>query len=411
MEKVGMLIHTGLNAVKCMHCEKYFSSGNIAGHIRNHGFPIAAGSIAAALMLCESLHIPGQNKDCAVPVPGGPPVEGGPIGLGFTCEHEGCYRAKSDEKHMVEHQTQDHPGQPPLYSIAFLQALYSVPQRIFAVNPGLVDSDTPDLIAHLSNHVLPPALVPPPILLASDDRGRNPIENHFRFDMLMGHIRESRTSLALLARLKKAHTPNEDHGLYEDLHKAIQKWHKKIVNDLNGNTNHFDLERFLHWGEEIPKSASVPFSRLPSRLTDSPSRSTRWRPVSDGNETYDNLIGELLRAVIRHLRGQQSPLPFPLTPTQEFKANALINSLADEDRSRAQDVVALQALLWELVSIPTQESWSNIFQVFFAFLALRVDGTYAAPTDLSPDLAKFKYLINATCMAEALAQPFEEQSR
>lgn len=120
---------------------------------------------------------------------------------------------------------------------------------------------------------------------------------------------------------------------------------------------------------------------------------------------------ELLRAVIRHLRGQESPLAFPLMPTQKDKVNALIKALADQDGDLLMDVAALQAFLWELVSLPAEGSWSNIFQVFLAFLALRVDGTYASPTDLSPDLAKFKYLINATCMAQALQQPANKQSK
>lgn len=132
--------------------------------------------------------------------------------------------------------------------------------------------------------------------------------------------------------------------------------------------------------------------------------------MSDGNETYDNLFTELLRAIIRQLRGQKFPLPFPLTPTQKSKVDLLISALRDRDSTKIQDVQALQAFLWALVSIPTSERWANIFQVFFAFLALRVDGTYAAPADLSPELAKFKYLIKASCMAETLCKPMAEQA-
>lgn len=263
MEKVGMLIHEGLNAVQCMRCGNYFGSGMIRGHMTQHGFLIPRGSIPPALRFCESLHIPEQNKHLAVPLPGGPPVEGTPIGLGFTCQHEGCYQANSDERHMVEHQAKDHSDQPAKYSLCYLQTIYSVPRRVFAVNPGLADDDTPDLMAHLANQVLPRALEPPPIVMASDDRGRSPIEKHFGFDMLMGGIRESRSSLDRLAKLKKAHTPDEDGGLYADLQHTIETWHKKIVRDLNGHTGHYDLQRLLRWGKDIPKSTFVPLSFLP----------------------------------------------------------------------------------------------------------------------------------------------------
>lgn len=144
---------------------------------------------------------------------------------------------------------------PSRYRLTWLQSLYSVPCRVFWVNPALADpAEAPNLTLHLANHVLPPALEPPPILLATDDRGRNPVENHFRFDMLLGEVRQSRTSLALLADLKKRHQPDEDQGLYETLNDTVKLWHKTIVQDLNGNPNHFDLERFLLYGEQIPNT-------------------------------------------------------------------------------------------------------------------------------------------------------------
>lgn len=137
----------------------------------------------------------------------------------------------------------------------------------------------------------------------------------------------------------------------------------------------------------------------------------RWRPVTDGNTTYVHLFNELIRAVIRQLRGHPFPLPFPLTTPQQSKCLALIDGLLDTNRSEEDNVTALQNFLWEIISTPTFTPWSNLFQVFFAILSLRVDGTYACAADISPDLAKFKYLIHATCMAEALSKPVDQQGR
>lgn len=131
--------------------------------------------------------------------------------------------------------------------------------------------------------------------------------------------------------------------------------------------------------------------------------------MSDGNTTYVHLFTELVRAVIRQLRGHAFPLSFPLTPRQVERAKALIDSLMDS-RPEEDDVKALQAFLFDMVRAQTFEPWSNMFQMFFALLALRVDGTYACASDLSPELAKLNYLINATCMAEALNKPGEEQA-
>lgn len=258
-----MVIHSGLNVVRCMLCLRHFGSGNIRGHLGAHNFSTDPGAIEAALKVCDSLHIPRENKHCSVPSPGGPPVEGLKCGLGFTCLQAECPYAVTVEKNMQSHQSKKHPDLPSSYRQTFVQTLYTVPTRIFHVNPGLEDDHSPDLTAHLQRHILPPALEPPPILLADDDRGRTALENHFRFDLILGPIRESRTSLGLLSELKQRHTKEEEGGIYQTLQKTIAAWHANITRDLNGNPNQLDLERFMIHGDRVPSVESVPsFSHL-----------------------------------------------------------------------------------------------------------------------------------------------------
>lgn len=145
-------------------------------------------------------------------------------------------------------------------------------------------------------------------------------------------------------------------------------------------------------------------------FTDIVIRIKRWRIVSDANDSYLPLFTELFRAVLRQLRGHTFDLPFPLTETQTNEAHNLIKVLLRSDSSGAERVLTLQTFLWTLVSERRTQPWKNIFQFFFAFLALRVDGTYACAAILSPELAKMKYLIHTACMAETLQQPEEEQA-
>lgn len=275
MEKVGMMIHSGLNVVKCMMCEEYFGSRGISGHMESHAFARKAKDIRAALKVCDDLHIPQENKHCSIPSPDGPPVEGVPIVAGFICRQDGCFHCLTVKKNMKAHQSKKHPGLDSAnVKKVFTQALYHVPTRMFCVAPSLEDDQSPTLTAVLKDQILPVALAaPPPILLATDDRGRNPVEKHFGFDLLLGDIRESRTSLALLSELKKRHTADEEGGLYAKLSKTFTTWHSKISRDLNGNPNNLDLERFLIHGDQVPPTGSVPFFSRPLTITHPPFQS------------------------------------------------------------------------------------------------------------------------------------------
>lgn len=133
--------------------------------------------------------------------------------------------------------------------------------------------------------------------------------------------------------------------------------------------------------------------------------------MSDDNETYIHLFAELFRAVLRQLRGHGFPLRFPLTAAQETAAHTLFAVLINSDSSLDDQVNVLQNFGWELVSHKATQPWTDIFQFFFAILALRVDGAYACAANLSPELAKMTYLIRTICMAETLKRPVEDQGR
>lgn len=137
----------------------------------------------------------------------------------------------------------------------------------------------------------------------------------------------------------------------------------------------------------------------------------RWKPTSDSNDTYILLFTELFRGVLRQLRGHKFDLDFPLTESQTSNALKLVDVLLNSGSSPEEQVAALQNFVWSLVVERRTDPWSNIFQFFFALMALRVDGTYACAANLSPDLAKMKYLVKLTCMAETLRQPEDEQIR
>lgn len=86
----------------------------------------------------------------------------------------------------------------------------------------------------------------------------------------------------------------------------------------------------------------------------------------------------------------------------------LQESLENENSLQAEIIEAIQSASWQLISVATEGPWGTFFQVYFALMALRLDGTYAPASALSPHLAKYLYMIRAPCLLEALKKPTSE---
>lgn len=50
LEKVGVLIHSGLNVMKCMLCKNYFGSGMIRGYLIAHNFTMKPADVKAEVI-------------------------------------------------------------------------------------------------------------------------------------------------------------------------------------------------------------------------------------------------------------------------------------------------------------------------------------------------------------------------
>lgn len=86
----------------------------------------------------------------------------------------------------------------------------------------------------------------------------------------------------------------------------------------------------------------------------------------------------------------------------------LIALLKDPESLKSELALALHRVSWLLLSTRSQGPWRNVYQFFFALLALRIDGVFAHAGDLSPHLAKLSYSVHLTCMFEALTKPPEK---
>lgn len=137
-------------------------------------------------------------------------------------------------------------------------------------------------------------------------------------------------------------------------------------------------------------------------------RAERWKPTADHNNSYVAHQTEFLRCILRQLRGHAFPIPFPLSPHQRAAFNQLSTVLEDRTSSEPARISAVQNALWAISSEPATVAWGNMHQVYFGFLALRMDGCYADAAALTPHLAKFEYMIRMTCLYSAVHLPVDE---
>jgi hypothetical protein len=96
---------------------------------------------------------------------------------------------------------------------------------------------------------------------------------------------------------------------------------------------------------------------------------------------------------------------FALSSHQSNCLKLLIATLQDPTILPYQRMVAYHNLMWSLVNAGPEQcetQWGNPIQRTIWLKALRQDGNFYEATDLTPDLAKLKYLCNITSLLEAL---------
>ncbi|KAG2033932.1 hypothetical protein BDR03DRAFT_984745, partial [Suillus americanus] len=135
-------------------------------------------------------------------------------------------------------------------------------------------------------------------------------------------------------------------------------------------------------------------------------RDNHWRPVSGDNVDYPNFMIQLMRNIVRIRLGFPLDFSFTLSPLQTKCLEDLLTVLRDDASTPRKRMIAYHELAWSLVDTdPTQcitDRWANPIQRAVWLRASRVDGNFSDPGSLTPDLAKFKYLCNATSLLEAL---------
>lgn len=260
LDEVSLVAHTGLSILRCHICQAYLTIGTIKGHMEPHALSISADALSAAVKFCTTKNFYGAQMDVLLPHPMGPPVQGLPIVLGYSCREQGCAYAVVDSHRIRAHERDIHSlplyQGPPTRQRYHLQGLFSNPIRYFVVNASLSTCDEPAIIERLAADFIPAAMDSGAILTATDDRGRTPLDKYLQLDDLLLDTRHSRPRLAELASLKQGPHEPEAGGMYTRLAAAVKDWHKTVAQRMKGHPAKFDLERIIIYGPQ-----TIPISR------------------------------------------------------------------------------------------------------------------------------------------------------
>jgi hypothetical protein len=135
-------------------------------------------------------------------------------------------------------------------------------------------------------------------------------------------------------------------------------------------------------------------------------RENHWRPVSNDNVVYPNFMIQLTHSIIRIHLGFPLNFSFALSAKQTQHLKDLLTVLGDDASTNHKRMISYHELAWLLVDANlTQcitDHWANPIQQAVWLRALHIDGNFGEPSTLTPDLAKFKYLCNATLLLEVL---------
>ena len=263
LDSVGVIFHTALKLIKCMHCDAYLPTEHIKGHMHGkHDVTLAQTDLANAVTLLDSLKAHRTAATVVHPAPLGPPVQGLETVSGYACEEPDCHYACVDADTITRHQRVVHkrPYAGTSRPKRSLQSIFHNPAKFFTVNPALHTCADPDFIGALSAHFIPEATKPPPVLTPQRDSDTSPFHQVMAFDDLLVPFRHSRPNLDLLVSLRARHTKEEAGGIYERLARIASVWSRMVPSMMKGHTVSLDLARVLLYGRgAIPPKRYVSF--------------------------------------------------------------------------------------------------------------------------------------------------------
>ena len=124
------------------------------------------------------------------------------------------------------------------------------------------------------------------------------------------------------------------------------------------------------------------------------------------SKTFNNANYQLVKFIamcLRQIKGQSSGYKLRLLDSHHSIGLKLWTALENEDTQEA--ITFLHQLFWQLCGTPTaelKEEWGDPLQAFIAVSSLTNFGTFKHAREITPDLARWKYLLRAMVLHEVI---------
>lgn len=124
------------------------------------------------------------------------------------------------------------------------------------------------------------------------------------------------------------------------------------------------------------------------------------------SRTFNNANRQLVQFIamcLRQIKGHSSGYRLRLLEGHHSIGLKLWEALENEDLQEA--ITFLHQFFWQLCGTPTvelKEEWGDTLQAFIAVSSLTILGTFKHARDVTPDLARWKYLLRAMVLHEVI---------
>jgi hypothetical protein len=124
------------------------------------------------------------------------------------------------------------------------------------------------------------------------------------------------------------------------------------------------------------------------------------------SRTFNNANRQLVQFIamcLRQIKGDSSGYKLRLLARHLSIGHKLWEALENEDLQ--ESITFLHKFFWQLCGTPSaelKEEWGDTLQAFIAVSSLTSLGTFKHARDVTPDLARWKYLLRALVLHEVI---------
>ncbi|KAF9494560.1 P-loop containing nucleoside triphosphate hydrolase protein [Pleurotus eryngii] len=382
----GLCYNSEWKILICNHYQAGFSKEDILGHLKSASFKIGKGIKEAMRSGLNTLEF--RKKRDPTPKADEDAVEGLAVEEGHQCLI--CSYCAPQSKTIRNHLSQNHSGHlgsaKDNMNNAYIQTLYSTNDIYYSVRMPLPQSTNPMLHDYITSIL--PTIQQSDILLPGVSTLDYPVE--VQMIGWHNHLATYLQSKVATRGLTSLLGPVSSTTRISQLKPFIIKY-LKVCGGL-GEKLSFKMRRMLK---------SYPLVE----------GSEAWKPLTEFStiSSYADVLNMLMVAIFRTItKDPETPYKFPLTKEDHQRLREFRMAFFDSDSLNQEDQMeSFHHFIYPFFSSFGAEEeddsnkWGHILECYFAVIAVREDGSFKKPKELTNTLARIKYICRCVIVFQA----------